>query len=172
MILLTVGTQGPFDRLTRAVDAWCAAGTGPEIFGQIGALSHGNYKPRHFEWVERLSPHDFDERFAQAELIVSHAGMGSIISALQAGKQIVIMPRRTHLREHRNDHQVATVQKMADRSGVHVAQDENQIAACIEQALERIATPSNQRIGEFADETLIDALRTFILGKQERAPRT
>ena len=97
--------------------------------------------------------------------------MGSIISALQAGKQIVIMPRRTHLREHRNDHQVATVQKMADRSGVHVAADETQIAERIEQALERIAAPANQRIGEFADDTLIDALRTFILGKQDRAPR-
>ena len=171
MIFLTVGTQGPFDRLIKAVDEWCAHGGKPEVFGQIGALSHANYRPKNFECVERLAPDAFDHQFSQAELIVSHAGMGSIISALQAGKQIVIMPRRTHLREHRNDHQVATVQKMADRSGVHVAADESEIAERIEQALERIATPANQRIGEFADETLIDALRTFILGKQDRAPR-
>lgn len=171
MIFLTVGTQGPFDRLTKAVDEWCAQGGKPEVFGQIGALTHSNYQPKNFKCVERLAPDAFDSQFAQAELIVSHAGMGSIISALQAGKQIVIMPRRTHLREHRNDHQVATVQKMADRSGVHVAADETQIAERIEQALERIATPANQRIGEFADDTLIDALRTFILGKQDRAPR-
>ena len=41
------------------------------------------------------------------QVVIAHDEMGSIITALEMGKPIVVMPRRAELGEHRNDHQVA-----------------------------------------------------------------
>ena len=46
-----------------------------------------------------------------AAAIVAHAGMGTILTALETGKRLLVMPRRAALGEHRNDHQLATVSR-------------------------------------------------------------
>ncbi|MEM7212154.1 MAG: hypothetical protein AAF479_09695 [Pseudomonadota bacterium] len=82
-LFLTVGTQLPFDRLTRAVDLWADGQQGRthRIFGQIGPQSPGNHRPTRFEWTEFLDPDAFAKRFDAATHIIAHAGMGTIISA-------------------------------------------------------------------------------------------
>jgi UDP-N-acetylglucosamine transferase subunit ALG13 len=164
MIFVTVGTQGPFERMVKAVDDWCAATPdAPAVFGQIGAPLGDTYRPKHFDWAERLTPDEFNRRFDEAALIVSHAGMGSIISALQGGKQIVVMPRLARLHEHRNEHQLATVRQMASRPGVHVAEDEADLPGVMEQALEKARDRNSPVIDAFAEPSFTDALRAFIL---------
>lgn len=165
MIFLTIGTHEPFERLIRAVDAWAGQpGDKPTVFGQITAVGPGDYQPQNFEWVDRLAPNDYAARFAEADLIVSHAGMGSILTALHTGKPIVVMPRRGHLRETRNDHQYTTVKKLGDRPGIYVAEDETRIADVLDRAVADLANPSPaQRISAFAQPRLTEALRTFIL---------
>ena len=65
MIFLTLGTHEPFDRLVRAVDAWCAeTGRGAEVFGQITA--HPGYAPKSFDWVAALPPEDYRARCREA----------------------------------------------------------------------------------------------------------
>ena len=54
--------------------------------------------------------------------------MGSIITALEVGKPIVILPRREHLNETRNDHQLASANQFSSRPGIIVALDETQLA--------------------------------------------
>jgi UDP-N-acetylglucosamine transferase subunit ALG13 len=160
LILLTVGSQLPFDRLVRAVDEWCVASGRTDVVGQIGNPGSGGYRPCHFKWSEFLSPVELDGLLQGADLIISHAGMGSIISALKCGKRIVIMPRLASLGEHRNDHQVATAKRFAGRQGVHVARDENELAATIREALN--ANSPGARISSYADERLITVLRRYI----------
>lgn len=163
MIFLTIGTHEPFDRLVRAVDAWCASQTsGQTLFGQITAPGAGAYVPQHFEWVSRLTPVDYAAHFAAADLIVSHAGMGSILTALQAAKPIVILPRRGHLRETRNDHQYTTMNILGSRPGIHVAQDESQLAPVLDRALADLANPAAARISTLAQPRFTDALRAFL----------
>ena len=150
--------------MIRAVDEWCAQQQSDfAVFGQIGSLPSDGFRPKHFEWVERLPPEEFNAKFSEATVIVSHAGMGSIISALQNGKQIVVMPRLSSLREHRNDHQLATVGKMATRPGVHVAKDESQLSDCLNQAIAAASDSSAPSIDDFADDDFTSALRTYIL---------
>ena len=115
MIFLTVGTQEPFDRLVRAVDAWCGKRDYREIFAQINNPGRNGYRPRNMEWTPTLSPAAYDDRMATADLIVAHAGMGSIITALSLAKPILILPRRADAKEQRNDHQIATAQRFASR---------------------------------------------------------
>ena len=91
MIFVTVGAQMPFDRLVRAVDEWAGQSGTRDVFAQIGTT---DLRPRHIEWVSFLQPAEFLERVRAARLIIAHAGMGSILTALGLGKQILVMPRR------------------------------------------------------------------------------
>ena len=169
MIFLTIGTHEPFDRLIRAVDDWCGRRPGrQELFGQITEPRSGSYRPQHFEWVSRLTPTEYSDRVRQSDLIVSHAGMGSIITALHGGKPIVVMPRRGHLHETRNDHQFTTVKMLRDRAGIYVAEDETRLAAVMDAALTDIGTAAGPRLPALAEESFTDALRAFLTGQKIR----
>lgn len=161
MIFLTVGTHEPFDRLVRAVDRWAAAtGSGPRVFGQITARA--GYRPAHFAWVPSLRPEDHAERLRAASLVVSHAGMGTILSALAAGTPVLAMPRRGRLGETRNDHQQDTVARLGARPGLAVARDERAIGPLLDRLAGGAARP--EPIAPFAEPQLIGALRAFIAG--------
>ncbi len=166
MIFLTIGTQIPFDRLVRAMDAWAAARQpqAPEVFGQVLPGRSGAHVPRNFDWAERLDPARYAALFARADVVVSHAGMGTILTALTEGKPLVVMPRRAALGEHRNDHQLATVARLRGRPGLHVADDETALPDCLERALAEARQPGRPVIPPVADPGFTAALRAFLTG--------
>ncbi|MBC7505720.1 MAG: glycosyl transferase family 28, partial [Sandarakinorhabdus sp.] len=75
----------PFDRLTQAMDEWAAAHPDVPVEIQIG---RGKYEPRHASFVRMVPVAEYRQRVAAARLFVAHAGMGSIISAIEAGKPL------------------------------------------------------------------------------------
>ncbi len=156
MILVTVGAQMPFDRMTRAVDEWAGERGRKDVFAQIGPT---DWRPRHMEWTQFLEPEEFRRRVAESDILVAHAGMGSIISALEAGKPILVMPRRGDLRETRNDHQVATARRFAEQGRVSVAFDEVELKAKLDGIDSMRAAGS---ISPWASPGLIAGIRAFI----------
>jgi UDP-N-acetylglucosamine transferase subunit ALG13 len=158
VIFVSVGTQLPFDRLVTAVDAWAGAAPGREVFAQVGPTA---LQPRHIEYARFVSPQECRERMLSATAIVAHAGMGSILTALELGKPLVVMPRRAALGEHRNDHQLATAERFAGREGVTVAFDETELPLRLDE-LDR--THSRPRISPHAPDDFVAALRAFIAG--------
>jgi UDP-N-acetylglucosamine transferase subunit ALG13 len=163
VIFLTVGTQLPFDRLVRAVDEWAGARGRRDIFGQIADPGPEGYRPRHFPFTDHITPDEFQQRYRDARLIVAHAGMGSLITAMTFGKPILVMPRRGHLNEHRNDHQFATAERLGNRPGVAVALDDAELATKLDALLTQ-ADPAGVALPPFADERLIAAVRQAIMG--------
>lgn len=135
MIFLTVGTQLPFERLVKAIDEWAADNTQIPVFAQIGTTE---YKPKHLEVTEGLSPGEYQEKFNAASVVVSHVGMGTIISGLDIGKPMVLMPRQAALGEHRNDHQLATARKFERFELIDVAHDTSQLFAQLNTRLMRL----------------------------------
>jgi UDP-N-acetylglucosamine transferase subunit ALG13 len=156
MIFVTVGAQMPFDRMVQAVDEWAGRNNKTDIFAQIG---HTAYRPRYIQWVNFLDPPEFRKYFQSAGVIVAHAGMGSIITALELGKPILVMPRRGDLAETRNDHQVATARQFRNLGYVAVALDETEMLEKLDQ-LDQLAC--GPRIGTQASPELLAALRQFI----------
>jgi UDP-N-acetylglucosamine transferase subunit ALG13 len=165
VIFLTVGTQLPFDRLVAAVDAWAGArggaSGGVEVFGQIADPGPAGYRPKHFPWVADLDPAAFEARFRAATHIVGHAGMGTIIGALGQRKPLLVMPRRAHLGEQRNDHQFATVQRLRNRpgiarSGILAAFEADEVPGRMEALLARAAAGA---VPGRANETAEDGAR-------------
>lgn len=124
MIFLTLGTQLPFDRLVEALDT-AAAGLDEEIIAQTG---QGSYQPASFTAVATLSPAQFEDTLARARVVVSHAGIGTILTGLKHRKPLILMARKAQFGEHRNDHQLATLRQFAAVSGIHVAENSDDLA--------------------------------------------
>jgi UDP-N-acetylglucosamine transferase subunit ALG13 len=156
VIFATVGSQEPFDRLIRAVDEWARLRARSDIFAQIGG---SNLRPKHIEFTKFLKPSEFNRVMRSAKVIVAHAGMGSIISALELGKPIVVMPRHGALRETRNDHQVATAKRFGAQGRVVVAQDEHDFLGKLDHAL---TLGESDRIDPEASPRLIATIRAFL----------
>lgn len=123
MIFVTIGTQIPFDRFIKIIDE--IAETIDEEF-YVQALT-GNYKPRNFKIVDFINPDEFNRVVQEARLIISHAGIGSILSAMDFNKPIIIFPRLAKLKEHRNDHQIATAKAMKERNYAYVAYNQQEL---------------------------------------------
>jgi UDP-N-acetylglucosamine transferase subunit ALG13 len=165
-IFVTVGTQLPFDRLITAIDCWAVQNSQTDIFAQVG---EGSVLPFHIDSQARISMMEFARQVAHADLLISHAGMGSIITALDLGKPIVILPRLAVQGEHRNDHQLATANKFAHIDGIYLAHNENEIGSCIERALaapKRAVEGQKLSVGGSRNIELINMVRKFIDGDE------
>ena len=154
MIFATIGTQLPFDRFIRILD-----NIAPLLHEEIVAqVHHGNYQPKSIKTVDLLPPDEFEKIFNKARLIVAHAGMGTILSALQQDKPIILFPRIAALGEHRNEHQLATAKKIRKRGWVYVATEEDELKSMLLNPDLR----SLCHIGDIADDSLIESLTDFI----------
>lgn len=158
MIFVSVGSMLPFDRLVRAVDAWAGAHPETPVLAQIG---RGSFEPVHAKFVRMMPPSDYARTVAEAELFIAHVGMGSIITAIQAGKPLLMLPRRQALGEHNNDHQLATLKNVGNRPGLHHVTGEADLGAAIDRLL-NAGSEAPAPISPFASEDLLNNVRAFV----------
>jgi UDP-N-acetylglucosamine transferase subunit ALG13 len=118
MILFTIGTnEQPFDRLIRAAR---------ELEGDEPLLvQHGSSREPHGrgEWIDFLSFDELAERARSARVVVCHAGVGSIMLARRCGHRPVVVPRRHHLGEAVDDHQLFLAKRLAQSGIVTLVED-------------------------------------------------
>lgn len=165
MIFVTVGHQMPFDRLVRGVDEWAASAGRSDVFAQVGTT---DYRPGHIEWADRVDPAEFRKRMGEADAIVAHAGMGTILTAMELGTPILVMPRLGRLMETRNDHQVATAERFKALGRLEVAMDETELPAALDRLMARLADiQRSPTIDSKASPELLSAVRGFIFGTEQ-----
>jgi UDP-N-acetylglucosamine transferase subunit ALG13 len=104
---------------------------------------------------------EYRQRVADARLFVAHAGMGSIISAIEAGKPLLMLPRLQAQGEHNTDHQLATAASIGARPGLHVAADAADLKARATVLLADSGAPPAP-ISRFADPDFTARIRAFI----------
>lgn len=158
MILVTVGMQLGFDRLIQAMDD-IAPSLDMNVIAQTGK---GTYAPRNMEARERIAPDEFENLVQECRLIVSHAGIGTILTAQRFQTPIILFPRRFDHGEHRNDHQVATVANLEGRTGLLVAMKEQELTERIAEGLKMAG--SEPGLSPTAAQ-LRDAIERFIEGR-------
>ncbi|WP_281544135.1 glycosyltransferase [Grimontia sp. SpTr1] len=105
MIFVTVGSQMAFDRMVNIVDEWAKKTSRNDIVAQIGMSSE---KFDNIDCYEGFTSEEFKNKIEQADVVIGHAGMGTILTCLEIGKPLLIMAREGSLKETRNDHQIAT----------------------------------------------------------------
>ncbi len=162
-IFVTVGSQMPFDRLCQAVDQWVGRTLGVplEVFAQIGV---GAAQPQHMPHAPTLPAADYEARVAAADLVVAHAGTGTIFTALRYGTPTLVLARRAALGETRNDHQEATAARFVERGLVDYAHSEGDLQARLDEWLrDGRRRPIERRAAceDHAESALITRLVSF-----------
>ena len=105
MIFVTIGTTEPFDRLLRALD---------ELSGDLVVqCGDGDERPEGARCVEYLTYEELIAHIRAADYVVSHAGVGTILTALSVGKRPIVVPRRKLYGEAVDDHQVELARHLA-----------------------------------------------------------
>ena len=151
----------PFDRLIQLMDGWAAANPKAQLLAQIGA---GVYEPAHMPWVRKLDQAEFSRTVEAAELVVAHAGMGSVITASEFGRPIVMMPRLRERGEHTTEHQIATANWLRGKPGVFIADVDADLGPRIAEAL-KAGPPAEPTFAAEASTHFISLIRQCILGQ-------
>lgn len=162
MIYVTVGTMHlGFDRLLRAMDA-IAAADGEEVVAQVG---HSAYRPAHCAWFDFKPRGELLALQRDARVIVSHAGIGCVLDALQTGRPLIVAPRLRAHGEHNTDHQLELAEAVARRGWGRMITDAAELA-------EACAHPPPPPAGYAPDRArLIAHLREFLADAADGAPR-
>jgi UDP-N-acetylglucosamine transferase subunit ALG13 len=155
-VYVTVGSMLPFERLIKAMDQWARQHPDVEVVAQTGG---GSYVPTAMKHQAMVAPDAYRRHCAEADVIVSHVGMGTVITAAEVGKPLVALPRRRDLQEVTSDHQIATAKWLRQKPGVEVVDDEAQLGAAIERML---GGPAVEDFGAASREKLVSCVKAFL----------
>ena len=156
MIFIVTGTQEPFDRLLKIVDSWSSSNKGIEVIAQTAKSTFSSKNMTCFDYLE---PAIFDEYFLNADVIIGHAGMGTIIKALENSKRLVIFPRLIKYNEHRNEHQYHTAKSLEKLGLVNAAFSEKDLLTYLNDP-QQISI--RKKIDKKAQESLLLRISDFI----------
>jgi len=111
VIFVTLGThQQPFDR---ALDLLAELPGADALLVQHGATRARPRLPR-IKWLDYLDWEPLTARMRDAEVVITHAGVGSAVTAIRAGKKPVLLPRLARYGEHVDDHQLELAERLAE----------------------------------------------------------
>ena len=115
MILVTLGTQDKsFKRLLEAVDKQIKNGNiKDKVVVQAGCTK---YKSKNMEIFDLIDSDKFAELIKECDLLITHGGVGSILTGLKNNKKVIAAPRLAKYKEHTNDHQLQIIEKF-DEAG-------------------------------------------------------
>lgn len=113
MILVTLGTQDKsFERLLKAIDKQVEKGNiKDKIVVQAG---HTKYKSKNMEIYDLVPMDKFDKLISECDLLITHGGVGSIITGLKNGKKVIAAARLQKYGEHGNDHQLQIIENFSN----------------------------------------------------------
>ncbi|WP_394242557.1 PssE/Cps14G family polysaccharide biosynthesis glycosyltransferase [Vibrio astriarenae] len=126
-ILVTVGTTA-FDELIESIDKLFENDTDVKVVAQTSSSS--SYTPKNIDYFEFSS--SFQSYIDNADLIVTHAGAGSVYSMLENGKKLVVVPNLTRA----DNHQIELAKYVQDKNFAISCFDLTEIQTCIYKAKE------------------------------------
>lgn len=126
MILVLLGTQNnSFHRLLQQIEKNIENGNiKEEVVVQAG---YTKYEPKiaknKMKIFDTLPKKDFEQLIEKANLVISHGGVGSMVTANQKGKKVIAVPRYKKYNEHVNDHQIETIKIFEEKGYVLLAEN-------------------------------------------------
>lgn len=133
MIFIVLGTQKfQLNRLLQMVDGYVEQGKlSEEIIAQRG---NSDYVPKNFKSYDFLDKETFDQLIEKADMVITHSGVGSIITALKSKRPVIVFPRLKKYKEHVDDHQLDIAEAFAKKGYVLCCQDGEELLDYIEEA--------------------------------------
>lgn len=159
MILVTLGTQDkPFDRLLKAIDKQIKKGNIKDrVVVQTGFTK---YESDNMEIFDLIPMKTFDKLVDEADLIITHGGVGSILGAIRKSKKVIAIPRLSKYKEHTNDHQKQIVEEFAKKEYILTCTDLNKLDQVLDEATSFI--PKKYKSNNYK---MVNLIEKFIEGK-------
>lgn len=131
MIVVTLGTQRfPMNRLIEAMDK-IAPGLEEEVFVQTG---NSTYIPKNCQYQNFVDAKEFQKKIEECSVLVTHAGVGTIMRGINVGKPVVVVPRLAQYHEHVDDHQVQIAKAFAQKGCVLYCEELEQLQEMLNTA--------------------------------------
>ncbi|MGI9822600.1 glycosyltransferase [Agromyces sp. Marseille-Q5079] len=140
-LFVTLGTIEGY-RFDSIVDAVLASGSANEdTVWQLGSTNNRPDLPGRV--FGQIAPHEFERYAREAGVVVTHAGVGTLIGLLGHGIYPLMVPRRLHRGEHVDDHQLQ-IAELVNRLGIGHAVEVEEFDA------EAIRLVADRRIVDYA----------------------
>lgn len=127
-VLVTIGSmvEKKFTRLFKAVDQLCEEGTlnGQDVIAQVG---FDQYQSKYYKCFDMIADEEFKKIIDNSDLIITHAGTGTVTSCLKKNKKVIIFPRMAKYDEHYDDHQLELSRIFTDAGHVMCAYDVDEL---------------------------------------------
>ena len=122
MILVTLGTQDKtfvshLKKINQLIDQGLIK---DKVVVQAGFTK---YSSDNMEIFDLIPQDEFNNLMSKADLVITHGGVGNIISALEKNKKVIAVPRLAKYGEHINDHQTQIIAKFNDLGYIIGLQD-------------------------------------------------
>jgi UDP-N-acetylglucosamine transferase subunit ALG13 len=134
MIFVTIGnaTQS-FERLLRAVDDLARDGVfgKSQIFMQSG---NTQFQAQACQQQAFMGADEFSATLRDAEVVVTHAGAGTLLQSIVCGKLPVVVPRQASHAEHIDDHQVELARRLEQEGKIIAVWDLANLSKAIAEA--------------------------------------
>ena len=133
MIFVTLGTQDKdFSRLLKAIDKEIEKGTIKEkVIVQAG---HTKYESKNMEIFDLIPTDEFNEIIEKCDLIITHGGVGNILSAIKKNKPVIAAARLKKFKEHTNDHQKQIIGEFSKQGYILELRDFGKVGKMVEKA--------------------------------------
>lgn len=109
MILVTLGTQDKqFYRILEALECKLDKHLiDDEVIVQAGCSA--DFKSKYMKIFDLIPMDEFDDMIKNCDLLITHGGVGSIITGLKNNKKVIAAARLSKYNEHVNDHQLQII---------------------------------------------------------------
>lgn len=157
MIFVTTGSQKlQMNRLVKAVDKLQTT-ISEEIFVQKG---WSDYIPVNCRYTDFLDSNEYDKMISECSILITHAGVGTIITGLNAKKPVIVVPRRNIYLEHVDDHQCQIAEAFASKHCVLRCDDVEKLKEYIEKAGKFDFKPYKFKVGNI-ENTIMNYINIF-----------
>ena len=86
------------------------------------------------EIFDLISPDEFNKYIDNCDILITHGGVGSIITAVKKGKKVIAAARLKKYKEHVNDHQKQIIKEFEHEGYLLELKDFNQIGKTLNKA--------------------------------------
>lgn len=116
-----------FSRLLNNIDALADILPQP-ILVQSG---HTPFTSSVCDVIDFIAMDEFTEYVAKADVLILHAGAGSLLHAMKAQKYPIVVPRKAAFHEHVNDHQVAFARMLEVEGKAKMVENTDDLRAAV-----------------------------------------
>lgn len=127
-VLVTIGSmvEKKFTRLFKIIDELCGEGIleGSQVTSQVG---FDNYQSPYYQCFDMIADEEFKRLIDESDLIITHAGTGTVTASIKKGKKVIIFPRMARYNEHYDDHQLELAELFTKQGYVLQARNKEEL---------------------------------------------